>query len=88
MNFKAVFAARLREKGILHCKKRHLPGCLNRIMTYTTKSIQPLGGSAIAHVANLCTQRRLTDALEYIESCGLHSESALAPFGIIGKEVA
>lgn len=56
-------------------------------MTQTHKSIQPLGVAAIAYIATLYTQHRLTDALECLEICGLHGESALAPFGII-EEVA
>jgi len=55
-----------------------------QIMAQTHKSIQPLGVAAIAYIATLYTQHRLTDALECLEICGLHGESALAPFGIIG----
>ncbi|MFP5274094.1 hypothetical protein [Coleofasciculus sp.] len=56
-------------------------------MSNNSKKYQPLGVGAIAYIATLYTQHRLTDALECLEICGLHGESALAPFGII-EEVA
>lgn len=53
-------------------------------MAKTAKKNQFLGVDAIHKIATLYTQHRLTDALECLEICGLHGESALAPFGIIG----
>jgi hypothetical protein len=43
-----------------------------------------LGVDAIAYIANLHTQHRLTDALDYIESCGLYGEAALVVFAVVG----
>lgn len=54
-------------------------------MPQSTNQIQPLGVGAIHTITDLYHQRRLTDALECLEICGLHGESALALFAIIGE---
>lgn len=41
--------------------------------------------SAIAHIATLYNERKLTDALDLIEGYGLIDEAALALFAIIGE---
>jgi hypothetical protein len=53
-------------------------------MAKTAQKNHPLRVGAIHTIADLYHQHRLTDALECLEICGLHGESALAPFGIIG----
>lgn len=56
-----------------------------QIMTNPSKKNQPLGVGAIAYIANLHTQRRFTDGLDYLESCGLYGEAALVVFAVVGE---
>lgn len=44
-----------------------------------------LAVDAIAHIATLYNERKLTDALDLIEEYGLIDETALALFAIIGE---
>jgi hypothetical protein len=57
-------------------------------MTNLSKKNQPLGVDAIAHIAKLYNERRLSDALQLIESTfNLTDESALILFAVVREVV-